>query len=60
MLFGFLASIRDLYVRELEEQKELEYTKKKVEEAYLALRDEKMNFIGKQGKEKKKKNDRDE
>lgn len=62
MLFGFLASIRDLYVREIEEQKELEFTKKKVEEAYLTLRKEKMSFVDEQkkrGKKEKKENGRD-
>jgi len=54
MLFGFLDSTRELYVREIEEQKELEYTKKKVEEAYLALREEKLHLADEQKKEKKK------
>ena len=54
MLFGFLASIRDLYVREIEEQKELEFTKKKVEEAYLVIRKEKWDLVRGEKKTSKK------
>ncbi len=51
LLFGFLNSIRELYLKEIENQKEIEYTKKKVEEAYMTLRNEKWNLIGtKKGK----------
>lgn len=53
LLLGFLNSIRELYLKEIENQKELEFTKRKVEEAYMTLREEKWNLLGEKKEEGK-------